>query len=135
MDRLIIDTGVLVAIERRDLDAAVIADDADIALAAITVSELLVGVELATPRHREQRRRFVDALTSTFTVLPFDQTVAEHHAHLVADARRSGRPRGAHDLLVAATARATGRRLVTSDARGFESLPGVVTVLLAARDE
>jgi predicted nucleic acid-binding protein len=72
VERLIVDTRVLVAIERgRQIDKSLLADDADIALAAITASELLVGVELADeqrrpartatardPRHlRRQRRR------------------------------------------------------------------------------
>jgi prevent-host-death family protein len=42
--------------------------------------------------------------------------------------RRSGRPRGAHDLVIAATARASKRTVVTSDLTAFTDLPGV-TVL------
>jgi tRNA(fMet)-specific endonuclease VapC len=38
---------------------------------------------------------------------------------------KSGRPRGAHDLIIAATARATGRIVVTADQSGFDGLPGV----------
>ena len=33
--------------------------------------------------------------------------------------------RGAHDLIIAATARATGRTIVTLDRRGFADLPRV----------
>jgi predicted nucleic acid-binding protein len=36
-----------------------------------------------------------------------------------------GTPRGAHDLIIAATARATSRTVVTSDRTGFIDLPGV----------
>lgn len=51
---------------------------------------------------------------------------APHHAELVAHVRRAGRPRGALDLIIAATARATRRTLLTTDRRaGFEDLPGV----------
>jgi len=50
---------------------------------------------------------------------------ARHHAELVAHARRSGHPRGAHNLQIAATARATSRVLVTADSRAFDDLPGV----------
>jgi tRNA(fMet)-specific endonuclease VapC len=39
--------------------------------------------------------------------------------------RRAGRPRGAHDLIIAATAVATGRIVVTADGDGFADLPGV----------
>ena len=47
------------------------------------------------------------------------------HAQLLAHVRRTGRPRGAHDLLIAATAAATGRTIVSDDTTAFEDLPGV----------
>lgn len=126
MERLIVDTGVLVALERGDdLGDDALPDDADIAIAAITASELLVGVELADDRHASTRRATVESILKTFEVLPFDLTAAHHHAALVAHARRRGSPRGAHDLLIAATARASGRLLLTTDRRAFEDLPGV----------
>ena len=67
----------------------------------------------------------VDAILAAFDVVAFDVDVARHHATLLAHARRSGRPRGAHDLQIAATARATGRVLVTTDGHAFDDLPAV----------
>lgn len=59
-------------------------------------------------------------------LLDHDEDVVTHHAELYVSARRSGRPHGAHDLIIAATARATRRTLVTTDwCAGFEGLPGV----------
>ena len=43
--------------------------------------------------------------------------MANHHAALLAHTHKSGIPRGAHDLIIAATARANGRILVTTDER------------------
>ena len=126
MDRLILDTGVLVALERgRQIPVDVLPDDADIVIAAITVSELLVGVQLADGPRRDARQATVDAVLDAFDVLPFDLETARHHAVLLAHARRSGRPRGAHDLQIAATARAAGRTLLTTDRSGFDDLPDV----------
>jgi tRNA(fMet)-specific endonuclease VapC len=126
VERLIVDTGVLVAIERgHEITSAVIADDSDIAIAAITASELLVGVELANEQRRAARQATVDAILATFDVIAFDVDIARHHARLLGHARRSGRPRGAHDLQIAATARATGRVLITTDAHAFDELPAV----------
>jgi len=126
VDRLILDTGVLVALERgHEIPADVLPDDSDIAIAAITASELLVGVELADSLRRVTRQATVDAILDAFDALPFDLETARYHAVLLAHARRSGRPRGAHDLQVAATARATGRILVTTDRNAFDDLPGV----------
>jgi tRNA(fMet)-specific endonuclease VapC len=51
--------------------------------------------------------------------------VARAHAALLAHTGREGRPRGAHDLLIAATARKSSRTVVTADYRGFADLPQV----------
>jgi tRNA(fMet)-specific endonuclease VapC len=126
VERLILDTGVLVRLERQGaLPADVIPDDAGIAIAAITASELLVGVELADAARRGTRQATVRAIIETFDILPFDLDVARHHAALLAHARRTGRPRGARDLQIAATARATGRTLIATDHTAFDDLPGV----------
>lgn len=126
MERLILNTGVLIALERgRQIPADVLPDDADIAISAITASELLVGIELADDQRRASRQATVDAILATFDVIPFDLDIAREHASLLAHARRTGRPRGAHDLQIAATARATGRLLLTTNGHAFDDLPAV----------
>ena len=60
-----------------------------------------------------------------------DVAVARSHALLLAHAHRSGRRRGAHDLVIAATALARGRIVVTADPGGFSDLPGVVVRLVS----
>jgi tRNA(fMet)-specific endonuclease VapC len=87
---------------------------------------LLVGVELADKRRRERRSSYVERVLTEIPVEAYDLDVARTHAVLLAHARRSGRPRGAHDLIIAATAAATNRTLVTADPTGFEDLPGVI---------
>jgi tRNA(fMet)-specific endonuclease VapC len=103
-----------------------IADEDDVAIAAITAAELLVGVELADDRHKSARRAFVELLLVLIPVEPYDLTTARVHAELLAHSRTTGRRRGAHDLLIAATARAHARTVVTADVAGFDGLPGVV---------
>ncbi len=100
-------------------------DEDDVAIAAISVAELAVGVELADEGRREQRAAFVTAVLDAVSVEPYDVDVAEAHGSLLAHARRSGRRRGAHDLIVAATARARGREVVSADSGDFDELPGV----------
>ena len=102
-----------------------VGDEDDIAIAAITAAELLVGVQLADEGRAAARRSFVEAVLSTIVVLPYDLDVARTHGDLLAHTRRTGRARGAHDLLIAATARASARTIVTADAAGFEDLPDV----------
>ena len=126
MERLILDTTVLVAAERAAVSLDdVISDDADVAIAAVTAAELLVGVELASAKHRRRRREFVAEVLSLVPLELYDLDVARAHATLLAHARRSGRPRGAHDLIIAATALSRARTVVTADPGGFDGLPGV----------
>ena len=130
MERLIIDTGALIALERGSADASdVLPTDADVAISAVTVAELLVGVELADDRHRARRQAIVEGVVSRVEIIAYDLAV-HHHASLLAHARRVGEPRGAHDLQIAATARATDRTLITTDTTGFANLPGVTHRLL-----
>jgi tRNA(fMet)-specific endonuclease VapC len=96
-----------------------------VAIAAVTSAELLVGVELATARHRQRRQEFVEAVLGAIPVEDYDLAVARAHAHLLAAVRRAGRPRGAHDLIVAATAVSTDRVVLTADTSGFAGLPGL----------
>ena len=103
-----------------------LADGDDVAIAAVTAAELLLGVELADASHREPRRSFVESVLSVVPVETYDLDVARAHAALLAHARRSGRPPGAHDLIIAATAVARRREVVSGDRGGFRELPGVV---------
>jgi tRNA(fMet)-specific endonuclease VapC len=105
--------------------ASIIADDDDVVIAAITAAELLVGVELSRGKGRQRRAAFVKDVLRSIPTEPYDLEVAKAHATLLAHTRRSGRPRGAHDLLIAATAVTRGRTVVSADASGFADLPGL----------
>lgn len=89
------------------------------------MAELLVGVELAEGKKRPQRQAFVDDIVATLQVLTYDLDVSSAHAELLVAVRRQGLPRGAHDLIIAATAKASDRTVVTADATAFEDLPDV----------
>lgn len=125
--RLILDTGVLVATERgRTALAQFVAADDDLVIAAITVAELRTGIELADERRRAARTEFLVRVLETMPIEPYDLAVAEAHGQLLAHVHRSGNLRGAHDLIIAATAAATRRIIVTTDRNArFDELPGI----------
>ena len=126
MTQLLLDTTYLVDVERSGGELAeAIADDDDVAIAAVTVAELRVGVLLADERRRDARAAYVDDLVGNVPILAYDLRVAGVHSELLAAVRNQGRPRGAHALIIAATARATGRVVVTADAHAFTDLPKV----------
>lgn len=100
-------------------------DDDEVAIAAVTIAELLVGVLLADDTHRSGREQFVDEIRATIPIIDYDATVAASHAQLLVAVRHQGRPRGAHDLMIAATANSTQREVVSADASAYQDLPGV----------
>lgn len=65
-------------------------------------------------------------MLETVSVEGYGLDAARAHGLLLAHTRRTGSPRGAHDLIIAATARAAERTIVTSDQDGFANLPDVV---------
>jgi tRNA(fMet)-specific endonuclease VapC len=127
--RLILDTNVLIAYERGTIDRTALDED-ELAIASVAVAEYRVGIELAdTPDRAAERARALAAITSVIDVLDYTVTTAAHHGRLLAHVRRSGTPRGAHDLIVAAHAAETGRTVVTKDAKArFNDLPGVTAI-------
>jgi tRNA(fMet)-specific endonuclease VapC len=89
-----------------------------------------VGVELADEANRPRRQALVDSVVAAVPVEDYDLEVARSHAQLLAHTRRSGRRRDAHELVIAATALARNRVVVTADRGGFSDLPGVSVQLV-----
>ncbi|MQA27178.1 MAG: PIN domain-containing protein [Micromonosporaceae bacterium] len=127
MKRLLLDTGVIIGFERKTIDPAdVVSANDDVAISVITAGELLHGVELADAARRPTRSAWVETILAAFGVEEITLPVARVHAALAADSQRQGFTRGAYDLLIAATASATNRTLITTDGKaGFDQLPGV----------
>lgn len=128
--RLILDTNVLIAYERGAI-ARNSFDNDELAVAAVSVAEYRVGIELAdTAPRAADRARALAAIAAAVDVLDYTESTAAHHARLIAYVRRSGTPRGAHDLIIAAHAAETDRMIVSRDAAArFDDLPGVVAIL------
>lgn len=129
LSRLLLDTTFIIDAERSssNLDA-LIEDGDDVAIAAITVAELQVGVDLSKGKARLNRQQLLDEVVASIPTVAYDLVVARAHARLLVSVRRRGRPRGAHDLIIAATALSTNRSIVTADLTAFTDLPGVVVI-------
>ncbi len=126
MTRLLLDTTFLVDAERGGYGPdELIGDDDDVAIAAVTVAELRVGILLAAGTRQAARAAFVEDIVSSTPVIDYDLDVAGTHAELLVEVRAQGKPRGAHDLIIAATAKAFERAVVTADTTAFSDLTGV----------
>jgi tRNA(fMet)-specific endonuclease VapC len=120
--RLLLDTTVLIDIERGGSADGLVSKEDEIATAAICIAELLVGAERADAKRRQRREEFIASLVESIPIELYDLRVARAHAALLAETEAKGRPRGAHDLIVAATARARGCEVATLDGRAFDDL-------------
>ena len=129
---LLIDSSVLIAVERRKLDLPQLLRQYSaepVAISAVSASELLHGVYRAQDSRRvEQRRSFVESLLSTYTIIPFDLSAARQHAQIWAIMQTSGTVIGVHDLLIAATALAVNYAVVTLNTAEFSRVPGLLVI-------
>ena len=133
--RLILDTTALIDAER-GVALGLYPDD-DIAIAAVSLAEFGRGVHTAkSTQQAKERQRTFDLLAGgrspgsarAVNVLDYTAETARNHARLLAHTKESGQPRGAHDLIIAAHARQSGRRIFSRDAKAkFGGLPGVLT--------
>jgi hypothetical protein len=110
--RLLLDTSAVIA----DADTLALEPGETTAISVITLGELGAGVKLAAnARVRAVRQARLAAVRSAFDPIPVDEIVAECYGEILASARLSGRTSKATDLLIIATAAATGRILRTHD--------------------
>jgi tRNA(fMet)-specific endonuclease VapC len=92
-------------------------------ISTITLAELSYGVEKSS--RRDENRRAVDGFAARLDVVPFSAEAALHYGQVRAELERSGRPAGAHDMLIGAHARSAGLIIVTNNVREFERIPGL----------
>ena len=97
---------------------------ARLALTAVTVAEILYGLDLLPEgrRRHDLAGRFQAFLTRGFgeRVLPFDGRAAGAYARLRGDRKRAGRALDALDAMIAAIAHAHSAAVVTRNVPDFE---------------
>ncbi|HMJ01591.1 MAG TPA: PIN domain-containing protein [Conexibacter sp.] len=126
---VLIDTSVLVDVERSREPLEREASGEDRAISVVTASELLHGVHRARDATTRMRRHaFVEHVLSSIQPVPITIHVARAHAEIWARLEAQGALIAAHDLWIAATALAHGMRVATVNVRHFERVPGLDVV-------
>lgn len=126
MAAILIDTSVLIEVERERKVLEQLPQNAQHSISVITVSELLHGVHRAAPDHvRIRRQVVVEALLGVIEQLPITSYIARLHAQIWAELQAKGEVIGAHELWIAATALAHGLTLATANASEFERVPAL----------
>jgi tRNA(fMet)-specific endonuclease VapC len=125
---LMVDTNVFIKFEKcgNPIDFSAWESSESVFISAVVVSELLVGVHRANTEERRQRRStFVEAIIAGFEVLNFTAAAARVHAEVYSDLAKKGKMIGAHDLIIAATARCHDLSLLTDNVDEFSRVPGL----------
>lgn len=125
---LMVDTNVFIRFEKsgNPIDFSSWDSSAKVYISAVIVSELLMGVHRANTEERRHRRSaFVEAVISGVGVLDFTMAAARVHAEIHAELAQKGQLIGAHDLIIAATARCHQLSLLTDNVQEFSRVPGL----------
>ena len=95
-----------------------------LAISAITLSELLHGVEKSAAP--ERNLAVVENFCSRLDVLPYGSKASVHYDQIRAGLERQGLPIGVNDLHIAAHARSEGLTLVSNNLREFQRVDGLM---------
>jgi predicted nucleic acid-binding protein len=126
----LLDTSVVIDLDRLEPSKLPV----EVAVSAVTMAELAAGPHAA--RDADERGRRQDRLQraeAAFDPLPFDSEAARAYGRIYAAVTAAGRKaRGARavDLLIAATACASGLPLYTRNGADFEALEDLIDVVV-----
>jgi tRNA(fMet)-specific endonuclease VapC len=125
---LMVDTNVFIGFEKsgNPIDLSAWDNSQKVFISVVIVSELLMGVHRANTEERRRRRSaFVEAVISGVGVLDFTVPAARIHAEIHAELAKKGQMIGAHDLIIAATARYHDLSVLTDNVEEFSRVPGL----------
>ncbi len=126
----LLDTSVVIDLDQLDPSKLPV----EVAVSAVTMAELAAGPHAASDADERGRRQDrLQRAEAAFDPLPFDGEAARAYGRVYAAVTAAGRKaRGARavDLLIAATACASGLPLYTRNGADFEALEGLVDVVV-----
>ncbi len=133
---LILDSSVIIAAERKRQTVEQLLTsigqtfgEVEIAISAVTLSELVHGVARAnTSEIRQARRAFIDELKKHVPVHPVTDSTAEIAGQISGEQAAKGIKLPADDLLIGASAIEQGYAVATLNVRHFQLIPGLRVV-------
>jgi len=124
--RGIIDTSVVIALER--INPAHL--PGELAVSAVTLAELAAGPHATSdPAERARRQDRLQRTEATFDPVAFDASAARAYGRVYAAVTTAGRKDRAIDLLIAATAVASGLPIYTCNPDDFSHVGDTLEVL------
>lgn len=99
------------------------AGEGNLSISTVVLAELFFGAA-RHPKCAAIRREITD-FVSRITILPWDESAADHYGDIRAALEKKGAPIGAMDMMIAAHARSIGVTLVSNDLSHFEKVVGL----------
>ncbi len=89
----------------------------------ISAFELFTGANLST--HQSENVKLVSDFLRTLEILSFDLAAAEKAGEIEAELRKSGKPIGIRDTMIAGIALTHGQRIITKNVKHFSQVCGL----------
>ena len=126
---IVIDTSVLIDIERGRIDVGELIKYKSIYMSSITVTELLVGAQwVQRASSRVKKLSFCEKVIDSISSLPFGLAEAKIYAQIMIELRSAGITIGIHDMLIGATAISNNLPILTLNTKDFKRIPGVEVI-------
>lgn len=123
---IIIDTSVLIAAERDGIDFNSWQQYDSAYISSVTITELLIGVHRAkSAKIRVKRSAFVEHIIGSISNLSFGEEEARVYSQILDDLYKRRITLGSHDMIIAATAIASGYPVLTMNEKDFKRIAGV----------
>jgi tRNA(fMet)-specific endonuclease VapC len=103
-----------------------------LSLSMIVYHELMFGAAASKRRKANEDKIALFIASGDIALLPFEAADAIEAAEIRAQLKRTAKPIGPYDVLIAAQARRAGTTLVTANTREFERVPGLLVTDWAA---
>ena len=132
---IIIDTSVLIAVERQKIDFNQWQQYESAFLSSITITELLIGVHrAANAKIKIKRSAFVEHIIASISCLSFGEKEARIYAQILNELYRKNITIGTHDMQIAATAIAKGYAVLTMNEKDFSRIAGLEVLVVKSKD-
>ncbi len=128
---LVIDSSVIISAEKGKIDFTKWQNYEQAYIAAITVSELLVGIARAdTEERRIKRSAFVEHIISSIAILPFAAEEARIYSQILHNLFIEKLTIGVHDMMIGAIAIAAGYPVLTMNGKDFKRIKGLEVIVV-----
>ena len=98
---------------------------AELSMSAITLAEILYGIE-KSPHRKQERRSKIDQIRGLLAIYVFDQAAAGEYAIVRAQLERQGMSISERDVQIASIALANDLTVITHNIKEFERVKNLV---------